>query len=87
MAETAWVLRRVSRARSALGRAPRSRIAWSTTRSLYWRMPTWLEPTGRRGELRRGLREFMVVWRAPLRPARPRAARGSRILSTSNGCS
>ena len=41
------MLSRVSRATSALGSGPCSRIACRTMRSLYWRMPTWFEPTVR----------------------------------------
>src|ERR1700761_5160751 len=46
--DTVCAVRPVSRAISAPGTAPCSRIACSTTRSLYWRSPPWLDPRGRR---------------------------------------
>src|SRR6202012_2892539 len=46
--DTVCAVRPVRRAISAPGSAPCSRIACSTTRSLYWRRPTWLDPRGRR---------------------------------------
>src|ERR1700744_5772431 len=46
--DTVCAVRPVRRAISAPGSAPCSRTACSTTRSLYWRRPTWLDPRGRR---------------------------------------
>jgi hypothetical protein len=56
-------VRPVRRANSALGKLPLRRMACNTTRSLNWRMPTWLEPRGRSTERRVQVRAaWQVSW-------------------------
>src|SRR5471032_2977978 len=87
ISEMVCVLRLVKRARSAFGMLPCRRIACSTTRSLNWLMPIWLEP---RGRSHGWLCSSALMWcdaggaaRASIQRRRPYCAGVDRLISSS----